>query len=175
MAVINGTSGNDTLTGGVENDLLSGLAGNDTLSGGDGNDTLDGGTGTDQLFGGAGADRLIGGDGADILTGDAGDDTFVLAGGDSTTGGAGDDVFTFDRTLPAGTTVTVVGGEAEAQVRANQSKVGKTGGNDGDAGPLLGGQGDLFDPPKRMNPMNISVTGTSGLAFHPCGRQKAMI
>lgn len=103
--------GNDSIVGSAGAESLVASNGNDTVQGNDGNDTLDGGSGTDQLFGGSGADRLIGGDGADILTGDAGDDTFVLAGGDSATGGAGDDVFTFDRTLPAGTTVTLVGGE----------------------------------------------------------------
>jgi len=47
MAIINGTSGNDSLLG---------TAGNDTLNGGLGNDTLDGGAGADALIGGAGDD-----------------------------------------------------------------------------------------------------------------------
>lgn len=47
MALINGTSGNDSLLG---------TAGNDTLDGGAGNDTLDGGAGADALIGGAGDD-----------------------------------------------------------------------------------------------------------------------
>ncbi|HUE94608.1 hypothetical protein [Pseudomonas sp.] len=38
MNVINGTSENDSLTGGAGNDMLLGGAGNDTLNGGDGND-----------------------------------------------------------------------------------------------------------------------------------------
>ena len=46
MAILTGTSGNDTLTGGAENDSISGLAGDDTLKGAAGNDTIDGGTDT---------------------------------------------------------------------------------------------------------------------------------
>jgi Ca2+-binding RTX toxin-like protein len=47
MATINGTSGNDPLTGGTANDVLNGLAGNDTLNGGAGADTMNGGAGND--------------------------------------------------------------------------------------------------------------------------------
>jgi Ca2+-binding RTX toxin-like protein len=46
-AVINGTSGNDSLVGG---------AGNDTINGFDGNDTIDGGAGADSMVGGTGDD-----------------------------------------------------------------------------------------------------------------------
>ena len=50
LALIDGTAGNDTLTGG---------AGNDTLNGGAGNDTLDGGAGNDVMWGGAGDDIYV--------------------------------------------------------------------------------------------------------------------
>jgi len=63
---INGTPGNDTLTGtdpgspgnpdGI--DIINGLAGNDMLSGLGGDDTISGGLGTDILDGGAGFDTL---------------------------------------------------------------------------------------------------------------------
>ncbi|MGA8137429.1 MAG: calcium-binding protein, partial [Pseudomonas gingeri] len=56
MAVINGTSGADTLIGTAGDDQIRGLAGDDILNGGDGNDLLIGGTGADQLIGGAGID-----------------------------------------------------------------------------------------------------------------------
>lgn len=64
---ITGTGGADELRGGDGNDTLIGLGGVDILRGYAGNDTLDGGGGIDYLFGGAGADTLTGGDGRDIL------------------------------------------------------------------------------------------------------------
>jgi Ca2+-binding RTX toxin-like protein len=51
MAVIPGTSGNDSLTGGTDPDNITGLAGNDTLQGGGGNDSIDGGVGHDLIYG----------------------------------------------------------------------------------------------------------------------------
>ncbi len=84
LPVINGTAGNDTLTGGSTDDTLNGLAGNDTLDGKAGIDTLNGGDGDDTLTGGAGADGLNGG---------ADNDTFKASGtelnGDQIDGGAG--------------------------------------------------------------------------------------
>ncbi|WP_268241011.1 calcium-binding protein, partial [Pseudomonas koreensis] len=56
MAVINGTSGTDTLVGTSSADELYGFAGNDSLSGGEGDDLLDGGAGADILNGGNGID-----------------------------------------------------------------------------------------------------------------------
>jgi Ca2+-binding RTX toxin-like protein len=65
MAVINGTSGPDSLAGGAGADQIFGFSDNDTLRGLGGNDTLHGGDGTDYLSGGAGADSLVGGDNGD--------------------------------------------------------------------------------------------------------------
>jgi hypothetical protein len=48
--ILNGTSDNDTLVGGVWNDVLIGGAGNDALSGGRGNDELTGGSGADTFI-----------------------------------------------------------------------------------------------------------------------------
>ena len=72
MAVIDGTSHNDTITptklsSGVTphvfpsnaSDELHGHGGSDTLNGGGGNDTLDGGSGVDTLAGGAGNDTYV--------------------------------------------------------------------------------------------------------------------
>ena len=63
---LNGTAGNDTLTGtdpgnpanpdGI--DIINGGAGNDTLSGLGGNDIISGGAGADAMNGGAGIDTL---------------------------------------------------------------------------------------------------------------------
>ncbi|UZD99754.1 beta strand repeat-containing protein [Pseudomonas mediterranea] len=128
MAVINGTSGADTLVGTTSADQLYGLGGNDSLSGGDGNDWLEGGAGADTLNGGTGIDtasyansavgvtvNLITGTG---LGGDAQGDTLVAietvvgsafndtltaqASGHSLQGGAGNDVY-----VVGGTGVTV--------------------------------------------------------------------
>ncbi|HEY9694873.1 MAG TPA: calcium-binding protein [Oculatellaceae cyanobacterium] len=49
MAVVTGTSGNDTLNGTSGNDTINGLAGDDVIAPGLGHDTVDGGTGTDVL------------------------------------------------------------------------------------------------------------------------------
>jgi len=58
VAVINGTSGDDSLTGTSGDDTINGLGGNDTLIGGDGADLLVGGDGFDSLIGGSGSDTL---------------------------------------------------------------------------------------------------------------------
>ena len=50
MAVINGSSSNDNLTGGDADDTIYGYTGNDTLDGGKGNNLLYGGTGDDTYL-----------------------------------------------------------------------------------------------------------------------------
>ncbi len=87
-----GLVGNDSLTGFEGNDSLFGNAGNDTLVGGTGNDSLDGSSENDALFGDAGEDTLDGGSGNDILDGSADDDTLNGGSGDDTLdGGSGND------------------------------------------------------------------------------------
>ncbi|MFO1412642.1 MAG: calcium-binding protein [Burkholderiales bacterium] len=63
-----GTSGADSLVGGMWDDRLFGYAGNDTLSGLDGNDLLDGGPGADTMDGGTGNDTFFVDDAGDIVT-----------------------------------------------------------------------------------------------------------
>ncbi|OUM04565.1 calcium-binding protein, partial [Pseudomonas syringae] len=95
-ALLDGTGGNDTLTGYDTADTLSGQAGNDTLNGRNGNDLLEGGDGKDTLYGEGGDDTLSGGAGADTLSGGEGSD--VLDGGtgsDSLEGGKGSDTYIF--------------------------------------------------------------------------------
>jgi len=65
--IVNGTSADDTLSGGFGNDSLNGGDGNDTLKGLDGHDALNGGAGNDILIGGFGKDTLIGGAGNDVF------------------------------------------------------------------------------------------------------------
>ncbi|MDO9438628.1 calcium-binding protein [Hydrogenophaga sp.] len=89
--VVQGTEGNDAITGYATNDVLSGGAGEDALYGKAGDDTLKGEDGNDMLFGGDGSDLLIGGAGNDLLFA-----AEALGGGhadavDVLDGGAGDD------------------------------------------------------------------------------------
>jgi Ca2+-binding RTX toxin-like protein len=73
---MDGTVGDNALTGGAGEDTLRGLDGADTLIGGGGNDILQAGRGEDVLVGGNGADFLDGGEDLNTLTGGQGADTF---------------------------------------------------------------------------------------------------
>ena len=64
-SVINGTSGDDTLTGTADDDIINGLDGDDILIAIGGDDVLNGGNGHDNLVSGAGNDTLNGGSGVD--------------------------------------------------------------------------------------------------------------
>ena len=87
---LTGSSGNDTLAGGMGDDFIDGLAGNDTIEGNEGNDIIIGGSGRDRLRGGEGDDTFIlagkddsydifdGGEGFDMILGGSGDDTIRL-------------------------------------------------------------------------------------------------
>ena len=75
--IINGTEGNNRLTGGSGNDVINGNGGNDRLNGGAGNDTLNGGAGNDELHGGSGNDILDGGSGSDEVEGGSGNDRLI--------------------------------------------------------------------------------------------------
>ncbi len=95
---LEGTAGNDTITGTVIADVINAGSGNDTVSGMAGNDTLNGDAGTDTLYGGDGADTLSGGADADTLTGEAGNDTLDGGlGNDSLSGGTGNDTYLFGK------------------------------------------------------------------------------
>ena len=89
-AEVDGTSGDDTISGGHTDDdgtQIDGTDGDDdTVLAGDGNDVINAGAGSDTIYGGSGNDTLTGGAGNDTLFGGSGDDTFVLtAGGGSDT------------------------------------------------------------------------------------------
>ncbi|GCD99132.1 calcium-binding protein [Embleya hyalina] len=62
---VDGSPGDDAISGSAVANVLRGGGGNDLLIGGGGNDTLEGGDGNDRLKGGAGFDTLIGGTGVD--------------------------------------------------------------------------------------------------------------
>ncbi len=76
---LEGTSGNDTLTGQALNDWLDGKEGDDTLYGGDGDDSLLGRGGNDLIYGGGGNDNIAASDGDDEVHGGPGND--AMGGG----------------------------------------------------------------------------------------------
>lgn len=89
---LSGLGDDDSIRGGNGNDTLRGGAGDDSLRGEGDNDLIDGGDGADTLLGAWGHDTLIGGDGDDSLDGASGDDSFEGgAGDDMIAGGSGDD------------------------------------------------------------------------------------
>jgi Ca2+-binding RTX toxin-like protein len=106
----NGTTGNDSLIGGVGHDTLVGNAGNDTLTGGLGDDFLYGDApsqspfdtpviGNDQLTGGIGNDVLRDFQGTNLFDGGPGNDTLYLGAGQDTVlfgRGSGVDFVTLD-------------------------------------------------------------------------------
>ena len=89
---LEGSAGDDTITGNALNNTLDGGDGADVIQGGSGNDTLTGGAGPDTLEGEAGRDKLYGGIGRDTLKGGDGND-YIQGGADKDVidGGAGDD------------------------------------------------------------------------------------
>ena len=74
-----GFAGSDCLFGGSGKDYLSGAAGNDFLSGGPGNDELRGGNGNDDLNGNGGNDVIVGGRGEDQIDAGSGNDRVYVA------------------------------------------------------------------------------------------------
>lgn len=90
--VANGTSGDDSLSGGTGHDSVIGGSGHDTLFGGAGHDVLRGDAGNDTLAGETGNDFLQGGDGDDIYIYNVGDGHDVIidsSGTDKIVFGAG--------------------------------------------------------------------------------------
>jgi VCBS repeat-containing protein len=79
-SIINGTDGDDTLSGGNGKTTIHGLGGNDILYGGNGIDHLFGDGGNDQLIGGNGTDYLTGGAGDDLIDGKLGTDIAYYSG-----------------------------------------------------------------------------------------------
>ena len=115
MAVFNGDSADNVLTGLASDDILNGFGGNDTLDGGNGNDVLTGGTGNDTLSGGQGTDTYMfsSGFGSDVIDNFPG--FFIYGANDRavftdyastdvtfTTGGSGADRFDLVVTLQGG-------------------------------------------------------------------------
>jgi hypothetical protein len=90
--VINGTAGDDTLTGRAKSDFIYGYEGNDTIGGKGGDDEMWGGFGSDVISGHGGNDTLHGEGGADTVSGGSEDDELRGADGrDILNGGDGND------------------------------------------------------------------------------------
>jgi Ca2+-binding RTX toxin-like protein len=88
--LIEGSLGDDRVTGTNGSDIIIGFSGSDTILGGDGIDVIQGNEGSDKLYGdnsddilqgGIGSDQLYGGDGNDIIAGGEDDDLLVGGGG----------------------------------------------------------------------------------------------
>jgi Ca2+-binding RTX toxin-like protein len=96
--LLNGGTGNDTLTGSPNADVISGGEGNDTILGLGGVDVMDGGAGDDTITGGPGNETQQGGDGDDTFIWNPGDGSDTLVGGPGAdtmvfNGSAGNEVF----------------------------------------------------------------------------------
>jgi Ca2+-binding RTX toxin-like protein len=97
--LVNGGTGNDTLTGSPNADVIAGGEGNDTILGLAGVDLIDGGAGDDTITGGPGNEpNQQGGDGNDTFIWNPGDGSDGLVGGPGTdtmvfNGSAGNEVF----------------------------------------------------------------------------------
>jgi Ca2+-binding RTX toxin-like protein len=146
LALLRGTTADDTLTGTRGRDRVEGLGGDDLLRGGRAGDVLDGGPGADRLSGGAQSDRMSGGDGADFLTSGAGNDTVQGGpGDDGANGGTGNDTVDGgdgNDTLDGGDgDDTIRGGDGDDQVVEHGfgNDVLLSGGNGDDV--LRGGRG----------------------------------
>ena len=80
---VNGSAGNDWISGDDGANVISGGAGNDVIYGQGGNDTIIGGDGHNALFGGAGDDTITSGAGSSWLEGGDGNDTLTVNAGTS--------------------------------------------------------------------------------------------
>ncbi|WGM46699.1 hypothetical protein KOAAANKH_01572 [Brevundimonas sp. NIBR10] len=123
MPTITGTSGADTLLGGLEDDVIIGLAGDDTIRAGAGADRIDAGSNNDIVFGEDGDDVItvyslwpgnnnpatLLGTGLSNIDGGAGRDTLILANGTQVGGTAVGYVVRSIAGSPSGLTVATSG------------------------------------------------------------------
>jgi Ca2+-binding RTX toxin-like protein len=90
---ITGTVGNETITAGAGNDTIVALDGDDNINTGEGNNVVTAGNGNNTITGGAGNDSITTGNGNNSVLGAAGNDSITTGSGDdSIDGGAGNDV-----------------------------------------------------------------------------------
>ncbi|MGY6215846.1 peroxidase family protein [Methylolobus aquaticus] len=128
LAVITGTTTNNTVVGTANDDLILGLTGNDTLTGAAGNDIVDGGGGGDTLLASVN-------DGDDDYRGGAGTDTYSLA---NTTADATIDLGTGTATSAQTGSDTLLAIENAVGGSGNDLLIGRAGTNN----RLTGGAGN---------------------------------
>jgi len=127
-AIINGTSGDDTLSDTAGNDVIRALAGDDQITVTGGNDRVDAGDDDDQIEiqSGAGRVYVVGGEGNDVIDasgganhrifGNDGDDNILIGtavSGARVDAGDGDDVI--DVTAATGN-VVIYGGDGDDEI-----------------------------------------------------------
>jgi Ca2+-binding RTX toxin-like protein len=125
-----------TLNGTAGNDVLTGLSNTDTLNGYAGNDTLDGGAGADIMAGGLGNDSYFVDHGGDVVTEAAGEGTDTVNSSISYTLGANAEYLTLTGTA----SVNGTGNELNNTIRGNagDNVLDGAGGTDN----LIGGAGN---------------------------------
>ena len=133
---LDGSDGNDVLTGNGGDDDVSGGEGNDLLGGRDGNDSIDGGGGEDWEHGGTGDDTMSGADGQDDLHGEDGND--MLDGGASNDTLSGD--FGNDRLNGSANDDSLIGGDGEDTLTGGRDNDEVQGGTGSDL--MAGGRGE---------------------------------
>ena len=137
-ATINGTSGDDNLTGTAAPDTINGLDGDDVIDGGGGADTINGGDGDDYMI-------LMWNEGSDDFFGGSGSDTLDLSDSNFTSG--------LNVNLDAGTyqfgtasSIENVRGTQNGDTITGSSAVNDIRGNDGnDTIDALGGNDTIRD------------------------------
>ncbi|HYC99580.1 MAG TPA: calcium-binding protein, partial [Brevundimonas sp.] len=123
-----GTTGVDSIQGGIGADVINGLDGDDRLRGDRGDDVINGGAGDDRVLSSYGSDIVHGGAGADTLGDDAGmSDRFYGEDGN-------DDITAFrSAAFDAGADILLDGGAGDDQITYL--------GGEANRGTILGGAG----------------------------------
>ena len=98
ICFVEGTAGDDRLTGSGMSEIIYGHLGRDQIYGNGGNDYIYGNSGSDSIYGGIGADWLFGGEGDDYLNGYHGNDVLIGGeGNDFLVGMGGSDLYLFEQ------------------------------------------------------------------------------
>jgi Ca2+-binding RTX toxin-like protein len=163
-SIINGTVGNDTLTGTAAADQIYGGDGNDVITAGAGNDRVYGQGGNDTFVGGAGNDTFFGGSGTDTVTYATTSAALVinLANGAAISNEIGSDTFSSIERVVGGSGNDQITGSAAADIidggAGNDTIIGG-----GGADALSGGAGtDTLDLSADAEGVSINLATGSG-------------
>jgi Ca2+-binding RTX toxin-like protein len=181
-AIINGTTGNDTLTGNAINNTINGLAGDDTLIASGGTDTLVGGAGNDTYVVTSTADVIVenANEGTDTVQSSVSYSIAALAnvenltltgaGGNSATGNSGANVIignSGNNTLTGGAgndTINGGGGADTAVFSGNKASYTVTT-TDGISGTITGPDGT--DQLINITTLQFADTSATMLSYKP--------